>query len=432
MFAALHRSCFWYICTIVGLSFIALHGKAFSSSPSTNETPIYPDNTQLTSVPIPQNVERPAYLQPMIDSVFGTQVIRISDQVGFGSNAMALRHTHATNQPWNADGSLLMLGHTNPAVLLDGQTYAFLRWIYQPSDAMWLHTDPHSMIGTLSDTNQLVRFDIQMDWSYEIMHTFDEFATISLGGGQTTLSMDDRYLVVFGFTEAQTALLVYDLQDEAIISRLDVGTDQVGVDAAINNAGLSQSGEYIVLAYNQDGATFPRGIHVLDRDLTYLHTIHNNGAMPYDICIDTASNEAMIISDDVNADLISIQLETTEKTELLSSEQIGQDFYVSCRNINRPGWAYISHFGNDAPEKAYFGETFAVKLDGSGMVNRFAHTHHTMQDNPENNPMAVPNQDGSKVLWASDWGDAEAPIYSYVTNMSEDTTPRVVYLPFIQ
>ena len=432
MFVASHRSCFWYVCVIVSLGFMALHGKAFSSSSPLNETPIYPDDTELTSVPIPQDIERPDYLQPMTDSVFGTQVIRISDQERFGTTATALRHTHATNQPWNTDGSLLLLGHTNPAALLDGQTYEFLRWVYQPSDAIWSHVDPNSMIGTFSDANQLVKFDIRMDWSYEITHTFGEFDTISLGRSQSTLSTDDRYLVFFGFTEDQTTLLVYDSQDETIISRLDLGTDQVGVDATINNVTLSQSGEYVVLVYNQDSTTFPRGIHILDRNLTYLHTTHSNGTRHYDTCIDAEGNETIVIGDEMESSLVSIRLDTTEKTRLLSADQIGQNFYVSCRNTSRPGWAYISHFGNDAPEKAYFGEIFAVKLDGSGTVNRFAHTHHTMQDNLANNPMAVPNQDGSKVLWASDWGDVDTPIYSYVTNMLEDTTAEVVYLPLIQ
>lgn len=244
---------------------------------------------------------------------------------------MALRHAHATNQPWNANGSLLWLAHTNPAALLNGETCEFLRWVYQPSDAIWSHVEPNIIIGTFSDANELIRFDVRMDWSYEIIRTFDEFDTISLGARQSNLSTDDRSLVFFGFTENQTTLVVYDLQDETIGSRLDLGTDQVGTD---------------------------------------------------------------------------------EKTQLLSAAQIGQDFYVPCRNTDRPGWAYISHFGNDAPEKPYFGEAFVVKLDGSGTVNRFAHTHHTMQDNFANCPMVAPNQDGSRVLWASDWGDVDAPVYT--------------------
>jgi Tol biopolymer transport system component len=45
---------------------------------------------------------------------------------------------------------------------------------------------------------------------------------------------------------------------------------------------------------------------------------------------------------------------------------------------------------------------FALKLDGSGLVNRFAQTHTTGADNSHGGV----NPDGTKILFDSRWGGA--------------------------
>lgn len=52
--------------------------------------------------------------------------------------------------------------------------------------------------------------------------------------------------------------------------------------------------------------------------------------------------------------------------------------HVSMRAHARPGWVYVSvHDGTSGGVKA---EVFAVKLDGSEVVNRFVHHHASMTD----------------------------------------------------
>lgn len=57
---------------------------------------------------------------------------------------------------------------------------------------------------------------------------------------------------------------------------------------------------------------------------------------------------------------------------------------------------------------------FALKLDGSQTVEVFGFTHHSQSTAYDRAPMAVPNRDGTKVMFASDWGDDIGPVYSYV------------------
>jgi len=70
-------------------------------------------------------------------------------------------------------------------------------------------------------------------------------------------------------------------------------------------------------------------------------------------------------------------------TELLSREIMGYNIHVFCRNIDRSGWAYISQFAKDLASdgpKAFYQTVFAVKLDTSKTVMRFAHEQHSEVD----------------------------------------------------
>jgi hypothetical protein len=92
----------------------------------------YPPSAPLTTVPVP-DVDRPGYLETITDPTWGTEVTRISSRQAFDDTSDAQRHAYSRIQPWNADGSLLMLGYNYPAPLLDGETYEYLGQLRQPS-----------------------------------------------------------------------------------------------------------------------------------------------------------------------------------------------------------------------------------------------------------------------------------------------------------
>jgi hypothetical protein len=79
--------------------------------------------------------------------------------------------------------------------------------------------------------------------------------------------------------------------------------------------------------------------------------------------------------------------------------------HVSCRNSARPGWAYVTY--DQGVGKRFSDEIVAVRIDSTGSVERFAHTHsepdsvgvHFLDAEPQ----AVPSRDGGRVLWASNW-----------------------------
>src|SRR5438034_9908474 len=66
----------------------------------------YPPDLTLTNLK-PPSVPRPAYLAPIIDPAFATQITRVSDQQVMGLSAyIRIAQYYSLSQPWNSDGSL--------------------------------------------------------------------------------------------------------------------------------------------------------------------------------------------------------------------------------------------------------------------------------------------------------------------------------------
>ena len=89
--------------------------------------------------------------------------------------------------------------------------------------------------------------------------------------------------------------------------------------------------------------------------------------------------------------------------------------HVSCRNYKLKGWCYIS-----AREPRYR-EVFALKLDGSKTVRRFAQTHARGREHPRlgnadqyyyaEHPFGVVSPDGTRVLFWSDFNNPDQELY---------------------
>lgn len=99
--------------------------------------------------------------------------------------------------------------------------------------------------------------------------------------------------------------------------------------------------------------------------------------------------------------------------------------HVSCRNLDRPGWALVSTQGPDSKYPNHDFEIFWVKLDRSGEVRRVAH-HHSDRENGGYfaEQHAVSNRDGTKIVFASNWENG--PVASYLIDLSRGAGGRAV------
>jgi hypothetical protein len=377
---------------------------------------------------------RPEYLKPVTDSKFGTTVTRISDRAAFDSNLQALRHNYSKNQPWNADESYLLLNFKYPAALLDARTYKFVRWVNQPSQSVWSNINPSLMYGMAANTNQFVKLNIASGSdTYTVLHKFGDYEKIDFGAWEGNLSNDDRYAALVGTKAGKVDFVIYDLLKDRIAARQTQPqgtTMNNGNGAIVNNISMSQSGKYVIVQYNKDGKGVHRGIHLLNRSLKFVRQLSTRRGTHFDSCMDENGSESIVLTDNTTTAIVSVQYATGKKTTLLPAAQANYSIHVSCRNSQRPGWAYISEFAGDLdPEnpdavKKTLDRTFALKLDGSGTIEQFAYPEHSLNKSYERQPQSVPNRDGTKVIFASDWGDESGPVYAYISQKTASLKRR--------
>jgi hypothetical protein len=164
-----------------------------------------------------------------------------------------------------------------------------------------------------------------------------------------------------------------------------------------------------------------------------LRTLDIDGGSHADITYNMAGNEVIVSSYyEGGKGVITI---TTRLSDNAKQQQLpgpakpaviyqASSYHISCRNIDRPGYCYISNFAFDSALGAYmFREVFALKLDSICTVERFSPDFKAplpLADlDYERQAHAVPNRDGSLVLFSSDWGDpgSNAIVHDYVVGV---------------
>lgn len=383
---------------------------ALSCSTVSPLSPGYPPDATPTFEAMPAQVPMPAYLVPYTDPVFGTKVTRVADQLAMGSDKEVIAHHYAKDQPWNSDGTLIQLSGW-PSAILDGRTYAFLRWVMPPGDHhVWSNTKPNRIYG-IQQPNTWEWVDAG-DGAVHPLRTFAEYTHVSLGEYEGNLSNDDRYAVFQAKTSGDNWVLVYDMKQDSVLARLNIGA------LYPNNVTMSQSGTYVAIQWDVAGTGERQGIGIYHRDLSFVRNVGSCGGCHYDLGYDTEGNEVAVLTDidQSSRAIIAVRLEDGTRTTLLTDAQMSWYMHVSCRALNRPGWAYLTEFAdpNTQTTKPNYQLAFGVRIDGSGTVARFAHVHHSATVDYDRSPFGVPNRDGTRMMFRSDWEQGSGPVYSYV------------------
>ncbi len=411
------------------------------------------DSSLVFTVP---SVPRPAYLTAVTEPTFGARVTRIGGDSGqplavsssgesgvWGSDA---RHHYSKDQPWNADGTLLAIengsstGGTPARLLLDGETYEprYGRCAYTLDDSRWHPSLDHAfeMIGVREATDSLVWFNPvactqTRGWKLPIKPS-------KIGFGEGNASADGRYLAIAN----ATSIVVVDMDPQAPFASYADGNRRRGpvytlpacslstsqpTSCAIGNISISPSGRYIDVKYSGPTTETQDAHRIFEVDpITLAIKPHNmadasarcgtfqsrpNGwIFPLkhaDMTLDPFDqNEDVVIggrscSGSSIGRVVKVRLRDGAVIALTSPDNEASVRHVSARNLDRPGWAYVSYYR--VAGKRFNDEIIAVKLDGSRAVQRFAHTHSLVSSCYRCEPHAVPSRDGRRVLWASNW-----------------------------
>jgi hypothetical protein len=224
---------------------------------------------------VPQ-VPKPPYLHPITDPTFGTTVTRIVGDEGtgiifsaggvgmWGSDA---RQHYMDDQPWNSDGTLLLLenrGSPNE-VILDGNTYEpkYAKCPnYNNNMDRWLQgcNRPHERMnvnGTLLEWFDVVNCTQTRKWTLPIPATADYEMGPSNDGRFVALGDNTRAFVVD--MDPQPPFASYASGNERIGPAFDISACGDS-DCTMSYISISPSGRYVIVKYSHDR------VRVLDVD----------------------------------------------------------------------------------------------------------------------------------------------------------------------
>ena len=428
------------------------------------------DPNQVFSVPY---ASEPGYLTPTTDPTFQTQITRIANDPGLplttandgsGTWSEDARHNYQLNEPWNADGSLIYLENKNSVggvpnqLYLDGNTYAvqFGTPSNMPGgggyDQRWNPDPTHAneVILAPSGGNKLYWFDVVANqvtrsWTLPMNITY-------IGNTKGNPSQDGRYVLLGNATH----MFVLDMSSYPAVRTgpvFDFASE--GLGGTISYYSISPSGNYALVHYSSPAEALrvfdvnPTTLALTVRPMPWLvpgaaGTAANGyiyGLGHADLALNPFdNNEDVVIGQEhvgyvrqniagvqtVNGDgighVVMVRLRdgaVTSLTDPGNGTTVAYEAYashVSTRNVNRPGWAYVSYYPGSG--ERYAEEVIAVKMDGSGTVERLAHLHSDFEDftgttgpysaaypdyNYRSEPHAVPSQDGQRVIFASNW-----------------------------
>ena len=396
-------------------------------SPSTSST-ISPHTWIATHESLLQAViARPSVGVPYTDPIFGAKVMRLTDAVSMAATVgdHCIVPDYSRRQAWNADESWLLLrGGDGSVLLFDGANYSFIRKLpdYIGGDDLFWHPTNKNLFYYIIE-NRFYSFNISNNENI-LIRTFSDYDFIGTPG-EGNLSLDGKYCALVGRNYIAPdviikALLVYDVGSNVVTSTMVYPSTPESFDWV----SISPNGNYVVVDYADETIGRYHGVEVYDKNLNFIRQ-EPLGAGHSDLGVDANGDEVLIMGVYNGADkevIKKIRLSDGAVTNLLDLTYLF-DYHISCRNQQRAGWCFISTFDYVArlKDKAddlaldwlpFEDEVFALKMNGSGTVERYAH-HHSRRFSPltpdaDNSiyfaePHATVSRQANRILFGSNW-----------------------------
>jgi hypothetical protein len=438
------------------------------ATPSNQPIPLT-DGSAVLDIP---GVARPALRVPTVDPAFGTTITRIGGDTGTstfsvrGTWGADARHSYSKQQPWNADGSLLVLqnraGGTPSKLFLDGSIY-LPRFGPCPSDPLYDYrwhpsaARATTMINVNSAGTELMWYDVATctktrSWSLPIV------ADYGIGSGEGNPSNDGRFVCISNETsmvlvdmDPQPPYAPYPAQRMGPVYPLlpcDLDSSDPSGNCRIGNISISPSGRYVDVKFSTsedatqdlhrifevDPVTLALKPHTMDiASLRCDSFAERTDGWIYplkhaDMTLDPFDgNEDVLVGGrscpgSALGRVLKVRLRDGKVTPLTDPSNEPSFQHASARNVNRPGWVYVGYYKSSG--RKYSDEVVAVKLDGSLEVERYVHKRSATSGCYRCESHPVPSRDGQRILFASNWAvdctgqcGGESDIKAYVVSL---------------
>ena len=379
---------------------------------------------------VPQGA--PAVGQTVRDAHFGTHITRVTSQPG-------LRHEYARFDPFNRDQSLIVLAwppagesrvyraarppYDAPGNLVRTLDLEEPRWDPQDANLIWGLRDFRIVTVDVATGKTTVVKDFASDpvIGKLIKSEPDLHRVTTKNEGES--SLDKRYwaLALQGSNDDYRLRYIFcwDRQDDRVL-----GVHRIAAaDRNIDWVGMSPLGKWVIIASEFDNTGQLIGPQLADRSLTRFHRIDYSGGHA-DVGLDARGREVLVMQNSRTdyIDLLPLDdrtlpileagagYEGTNRTRLVrlhyaSDSPVGfaSGVHISC---NAPGWAVVSTYTEPTQEARNWldRKIILLRLDPERPAAYYlAHVHNTTGSYWEETQAAM-TIDGSRVVWASNWG----------------------------
>lgn len=409
----------------------------------------------------PPPVPKPAKGEGFIDPVHGTCIVRVTDHENEPPKGFA-RNDYSRRQPFNADGSLLLVAAQDGYWhLYDAETLEHIRKLQLGGGSVephWHPTKPN-LLFTIANNGgmSLYVFDVTTGRHAEVVDFTDDMPIAGYPEADTlrdiwpdvarlltrsegSPSMDARYWAFQAETQdfQPLGLVTFDLKERRITGVYDFKRDGGGIGRP-DHVSMSPRGNHVVASWNGKEVSCPNrlmlgtlddpcGLMIFSRDFTEARGVAVRGPHS-DMAIDVNGDEVIVISNYVTGNVEMIRLADGKKTPLWPLYEKGRSvaMHISGKAYDRPGWVLVSTYalhGRGDHRPWFTDKIVAVELSEDPRVFNIASTYNKGA-NYFSEPHAVVNRDFTKIVFNSNWGTGDAQdVDVYLVELPANALPR--------